>query len=346
MMKTHAYAVYGANEPLKPYSFARRKMRPYDVAINIAYCGICHSDVHSVKGEWGVPEYPMVPGHEIVGEVLSVGDKVTRYKVGDTVGVGCLIDSCRHCSDCKAHLEQFCDHKVLTYNSIDAESGELNQGGYASNIVVNENFVLRIPDNLSLSGAAPLLCAGITTYSPLTRWNIGKNSKVGIVGLGGLGHMAVKIAKALGAHVTVFTHSPNKENDARALGADDIIITANPLFESHWVSFDFLLDTVSAPHDPTPYLQTLKRDGTMVFVGLPSDTHPDPSISELIFKRRSMAGSLIGGIQETQEMLDFCGWHDIVADIEIITADKINEAYERMLRSDVKYRFVIDASTF
>ncbi len=346
-MKTNAYALYAANQPLKPYQFIRRTLRPHDVAIEIAYCGICHSDVHNVKGEWGTPQYPMVPGHEIVGTVMAIGEKVNKYRIGDKVGVGCLIDSCRVCVDCSVGEEQFCDNKILTYNSIDVTSGALNQGGYSDSIVVDEAFVLRIPDNLDLKGTAPLLCAGITTYSPLNHWQVNANSSIGIVGLGGLGHMGVKIAKALGANVTVFTHSAYKEVDAKRLGADGVIVTSiENAFQPYAKTFDLILDTVSAPHDPTPYLRTLKRDGTLVFVGLPSEQHPTPEIGELIFKRRSIAGSLIGGIAETQAMLDFCGQHNITADVELISADEINQAYERVINSDVKYRFVIDAATF
>lgn len=347
MPKTNAYAAQNKTSPLAPFAFDRRDPGPKDVAIDIKYCGICHSDVHQVRDEWGGSIYPMVPGHEIVGIVSAVGKDVKKYKVGDKVGVGCMVDSCRTCVNCKDGEEQFCvEGMVQTYNSLDRFHGNtIAQGGYSQAIVVDEDFVLKVDDKLDLAAVAPLLCAGITTYSPLKRWKAGPGKKVGVVGLGGLGHMGVKIAAAMGADVTVFTTSPSKTEDAKKLGAHHVILSKDKKqMESAANSFDFILDTVSAPHDINEYLNLLKRDGTLTQVGLPSEPMA-VSLFPLILKRLNFSGSLIGGIRETQEMLDFCAKHGIVSEIEIIRADQINEAYDRLMRSDVKYRFVIDTAT-
>jgi uncharacterized zinc-type alcohol dehydrogenase-like protein len=343
MKTTQAYAAHAATSPLVPYSFERRDPGPLDVQIEILFCGVCHSDLHTVRDEWGGANYPVVPGHEIVGRVTQVGAEVKKFKEGDLAGVGCMVDSCRTCPNCQADLEQFCETgATFTYNSPDKKSGGFTCGGYSASIVVDEAFVLHISDKLDLAATAPLLCAGITTYSPLHHWKVGRGQKVGVVGLGGLGHMGVKLANALGAEVILFTTSPGKTKDALRLGARDVVVSKNAdEMKKHENSFDFILDTVSAKHDVNAYLPLLKRDGTMTLVGAP----PDPlSITafNLIFQRHQLAGSLIGGIRETQEMLDFCAEHGIVSDIEIIPIQKINEAYERMLKSDVKYRFVID----
>ena len=340
---------YGATSPtsaVAPFSFARREPLPNDVQIEILFCGVCHSDLHTVRNEWQNTIYPVVPGHEIVGRVTAVGDKVKRFKPGDLAGVGCIVDSDRTCPNCRAGLEQFCDSGFIgTYNGEDKHLGKVTYGGYSEKIVVDEHFVLRIPKNLDLPGVAPLLCAGITTYSPLRHWKVGKGQKVGIVGLGGLGHMGVKLAHAMGAHVVLFTTSPGKKEDAARLGASEVVISKDPQqMAKHAGSFDFILDTVSAQHDVNAYLELLKRDGTLTLVGAPENPLPVSAFS-LIFKRRQFAGSLIGGIAETQEMLDFCAQHGIVSDIEIIPIQQINKAYERMLRSDVKYRFVIDLAS-
>lgn len=349
MTQTRAYAAYNANEPLKPYTFEYRPVATTEVAIDILYCGICHSDVHSARNEWTSftqAVYPMVPGHEIVGVVREVGAEVKKFKKGDIVGVGCLVGSCRHCGECQEGLEQYCNDKVLTYNSFVPELGRTTYGGYAEHIIVNEDFVLKIPQGMDLAKTAPLLCAGITVYSPLRHWKIQPGDLVGVVGIGGLGHMAVKIAKAMGAHVVVFTTSENKSAEAKSLGADEVVISKDPAaMAAQNNRFSFILSTVAAPHNLDPYVTLLKRDGVIVFVGLPSENHPSPFMGNFIFSRRSMAGSLIGGIQETQEMLEFCAKHNITADIEMISMDYINIAYERMLKSDVKYRFVIDMST-
>lgn len=343
MTQSHGYATYNAAEPLKPFDFTRRDVGPNDILIDILFCGVCHTDIHHVKNDWNKGVYPMVPGHEIVGVIKTLGKKVTKFAVGDTVGVGCFVGSCRTCDECEDNQEQFCEHKVMTYNSPEPKTDGVTYGGYSNNIVVDEHFVLAIPKNLDPASVAPLLCAGITTYSPLRHWKIKAGDKVGVVGLGGLGHVAVKLAKAMGAHVAVFTRSMNKTEDAKQLGADDVIISKNPEeLKTHAKSFDFILDTVSAPHNLDTYLNLLKRDGTIVFVGLPSEAHPSPTIGNLIYLRRSMSGSLIGGLKETQEMLDFCGQHNITADIELIKIQDINKAYERVLNADVKYRFVID----
>ncbi len=345
MPASRGYAALTANAPLAPFAFDRRTPGPKDVQIAIAYCGVCHSDLHQVRDEWGGALFPMVPGHEIVGTVTAVGNAVTRFRVGDKAGVGCMVDSCRACANCADGEEQYCTTgTVYTYNSRDAD-GTVMQGGYSNNIVVDEAFTLRIPDALELAAVAPLLCAGITTYSPLRHWKIGAGQKVGVVGLGGLGHMALKFAKAFGAHVVQFTTSESKVDDALRLGADAVVLSNDAAaMKAHANSFDFILNTVSAPHELGPLLALLKRNGTMTLVGVP-DTPPVVRAGVLIGGRRSLAGSLIGGIAETQEMLDFCGEHGITADIEIIAIDGINQAYERMLKGDVKYRFVIDLAT-
>ena len=346
MLNTYSYATHDASSPLSPFKFERRKPGANDVQIAILYCGVCHSDIHQVRNEWGNTSYPMVPGHEIIGKVTALGKDVTGFNIGETVGVGCLVDSCRICPDCKSHLEQFCNAPMFTYNSPDNVSGGNTYGGYSSQIVVDQHFVLHISDKLDPAAAAPLLCAGITTYSPLMHWKVGKGDKVGIVGLGGLGHMGVKFARAMGAHVVLFTTSANKVDDAIRLGAHEVVISKeSDAMQKHRLSFDFILNTVAAAHDLDSFTDLLKRDGTLCLVGVPDHPHPSPSVGNLIFKRRQIAGSLIGGIKETQEMLDFCAEHNIVSDIEIIPIQKINEAYERMLKSDVKYRFVIDLAS-
>ncbi|HEV2805921.1 MAG TPA: NAD(P)-dependent alcohol dehydrogenase [Chthoniobacterales bacterium] len=346
MHSTKGYAARSKTSPLTPFSFERRDPGPTDVQLDILFCGVCHSDLHTARGEWGGTKYPCVPGHEIVGRVAKVGRDVKKFREGDLAAVGCMVDSCRTCQNCRDHLEQFCDNSpVFTYNSEDKHTGGVTYGGYSKSIVVDHDFVLRISDKLDLAATAPLLCAGITTYSPLRHWKIGDGHKVGIVGLGGLGHMGVKFANAFGAHVALFTTSPNKAADAKKLGAHEVILSKDAdEMEKHEKSFDFILDTVSAPHDLDAYLSLLKRDGSLVLVG----ASPDPlqlDAFSLIHRRRRLAGSLIGGIAETQEMLDYCAAHGIVCDIEKISIDKINEAYERMLKSDVKYRFVIDMGT-
>jgi uncharacterized zinc-type alcohol dehydrogenase-like protein len=344
--KTVGYAATSARSPLAPFSFARREPLPQDVQIEILYCGVCHSDLHTVRNEWQNTTYPVVPGHEIVGRVTAVGDDVKRFKVGDLAAVGCLVDSCRTCPNCQAGLEQYCDVAFVgTYNSPDKHLGGMTYGGYSKSIVVDEYFVLHVPDKTNLAGVAPLLCAGITTYSPLRHWKVSKGQKVGIAGLGGLGHMGVKLANAMGAHVVLFTTSPNKKEDAQRLGAHEVVVSKNQKeMDRHANSFDFILDTVSAQHDLNAYLALIKRDGTLTLVGAPPQP-PTIEVFNLIFKRRQLAGSLIGGIPETQEMLNFCADHKLTADVEVIPIQKINEAYERMLRSDVKYRFVIDMAS-
>jgi uncharacterized zinc-type alcohol dehydrogenase-like protein len=346
-MKTLAYAAQTAEAPLGPFDLERRGVSPTDVRIEILYCGVCHSDLHTARNEWKNTVYPVVPGHEIVGRVAEVGRQVTGFKVGDLAGVGCMVDSCRTCPSCRQGLEQYCDTGIVfTYNSPDKHTGGVTYGGYSDQIVVDQSFVLRVSDRLNLPGVAPLLCAGITTYSPLRHWKVGKGQKVGVVGLGGLGHMAVKFASAFGAHVVLFTTSPGKADDAKRLGAHEVVVSRNPdEMKPHANSFDFILNTVAAPHDLNAYLALLRLDGTMVMVGAPDRPHPSPDVMNLIFKRRSLAGSLIGGIKETQEMLDFCADHNITSDVEVIAIKQINEAYERMLRSNVKYRFVIDTAS-
>lgn len=346
-MEIKAYGARAGDLPLESMEITRRQPGANDVQIDIAFCGVCHSDIHQVRSEWAGTLYPCVPGHEIVGRVLAVGEKVSGFQKGDLVGVGCIVDSCQHCPDCNEGLENFCDHMVGTYNSPTPDAPGHTLGGYAQQIVVHERYVLRIrhPES-QLAAVAPLLCAGITTYSPLRHWKVGPGQKVGVVGIGGLGHMGIKLAHAMGAHVVAFTTSESKRAEARKLGADEVVVSRNPdEMAAHAMSLDFILNTVAAPHDLDPFFALLKRDGTMTLVGAPSTPHPSPNVFSLIMKRRSLAGSLIGGIPETQEMLDFCAEHGIVADIEMIRADQINDAYERMLKGDVKYRFVIDNGT-
>lgn len=346
MIPTKTYAALDPKKPLSAFTIQRRKPGKNDVHIKILFCGICHTDIHQARNEWGHSIFPMVPGHEIVGQVATVGASVKKFKKGDYVGVGCMVDSCGTCKDCKDHVEQFCNTVSYTYNSQDPKTKEVTYGGYADSIVVNQKFVLRVSKTAKLAAVAPLLCAGITTYSPLKKWKVQPGQKVGVVGLGGLGHMAVKIAKAMKAHVVVFTTSNNKSADAKRLGAKEVIISNNANeMAKHALSFDFILDTVAASHDIDQYLNLLKRDGTMCLVGVPNAPHPAVNPGNLVLKRRQLVGSLIGGIKETQEMLDFCAKHKIVSDIETIPINYINTAYERMLKSDVKYRFVIDMKT-
>jgi uncharacterized zinc-type alcohol dehydrogenase-like protein len=349
MYQAQAYAAAGATAPLAATSIPRREPTAHDVQLEILFCGICHSDLHAVRDEWNefAPTvYPIVPGHEIVGRVTNVGSAVKKFKRGDLVGVGCLVDSDGSCHECEAGLEQFCPNRVLTYNVPDRHSdGDVTYGGYSESIVVDERFVLRIPSNLDLAAAAPLLCAGITTYSPLRHWGVTKGKKVGVIGLGGLGHVGVKIAHALGAHVVVFTTSANKKEDALRLGADEVIMSRNTdEMTKHAETFNFILDTVSAQHDINSYLNLLARDGNITLVGAPPEGLNVAAFS-LIGGRRSLSGSPIGGLRETQEMLDFCGEHNITADVEVIPIQKVNEAYDRLARSDVKYRFSIDMAS-
>jgi uncharacterized zinc-type alcohol dehydrogenase-like protein len=348
MYNTKAYSAVSATSPLASSQIGRREPTEHDVQIEILFCGICHSDIHSVRNEWSsvMPTvYPIVPGHEIVGRVTQVGSAVSKYQPGDLAGVGCLVDSDGTCPNCQAGFEQFCPNLTLTFNSPDKHLGGVTYGGYSDSIVVDERFVVRVPTNLDLSGVAPLLCAGITTYSPLRHWGVTEGQKVGIVGLGGLGHMGVKFAHAFGAHVVVFTTSPNKKEDALRLGADEVVISRNAdEMQKHAGSFDFILDTVSADHDINAYLNLLTRDGNITLVGAPPKPF-DIAAFSLIMGRRSLSGSIIGGIAETQEMLDFCGQHNITADVEVIPIQKVNEAYERLLNSDVKYRFCIDMAS-
>jgi uncharacterized zinc-type alcohol dehydrogenase-like protein len=347
-MTTIAYGAYSADKPLEPIAIERRPPGAHDVQIDIAFCGVCHSDLHQVRSEWGGTIYPCVPGHEIAGRVSAVGSGVTGFAVGDLVGVGCMVDSCQHCPSCAEGLEQYCEAGFTgTYNFPTADAPGYTLGGYSQRIVVDDKFVLKVGHSEDqLAAIAPLLCAGITTYSPLRHWQVGPGKKVGIVGIGGLGHMGVKLAHAMGAHVVAFTTSESKREDAKALGADEVVVSRNPdEMATHANSFDFVLDTVAASHDLDALTALLKRDGTLTLVGVPEHAHPTPDVSALIFKRRAIAGSLIGGIAETQEMLDFCAEHGIVADIEMIRADAIDAAFDRMQRSDVKYRFVIDIAT-
>jgi alcohol dehydrogenase (NADP+) len=346
MSETQAYAAKSATTPLEPWNLERRNPKPHDVAIDILYCGVCHSDLHTVRNEWGGTVYPVVPGHEIVGRVTKVGDHVKKYKAGDLVGVGCMVDSCRECDNCKEGLEQYCSGGMVgTYNGKERDGSGITYGGYSKQIVVTEDFVLKISDKLPLEGVAPLLCAGITTYSPLRHWKIGNGHKVGILGLGGLGHMGVKLAVSFGAEVTMLSHSPSKEADAKRLGAHKFLLTSDKVqVKSVSNYFDFILDTVSAPHDYNIYLNMLNTNGMMVCVGAPSEPAHVPAFN-LIMQRRSLAGSLIGGIPETQEMLDYCAEHNITSDVEVINIKDINESYERMLKGDVRYRFVIDMAT-
>jgi uncharacterized zinc-type alcohol dehydrogenase-like protein len=345
-MSTKAYAAQSATSPLAPWSLERREPKPHDVQIDILYCGVCHSDLHTVRNEWGGTVYPAVPGHEIVGRVTKVGDHVKRFKIGDLAAVGCLVDSCRECTNCKQGLEQYCLVEMVgTYNSKDKHSGGVTYGGYSKQIVVTEDFVLTISDKQPLEGIAPLLCAGITTYSPLRHWKVGKGNKVGVVGLGGLGHMGVKLAASFGAEVTMLSHSPSKAADAKRLGAHNFVLTKDETQLAKMNGyFDFILDTVSAEHDYNLYLSMLSTNGTMVCVGAPPTPAQIPAFN-LIMGRRSIGGSLIGGIPETQEMLDYCAANNIVSDVEVIDIKDINESYERMLKGDVKYRFVIDMAT-
>ena len=343
-MQVRAYGAYASNKPLEPLQINRREPGANDVAIDIVFCGICHSDLHQVRSEWAGTHYPCVPGHEIVGRVSRVGNEVSAFKSGDLVGVGCIVDSCKHCEDCDAGLENYCDRMIGTYNSPIADEPGWTLGGYSQQIVVHERYVLRIRHpEAQLAAVAPLLCAGITTYSPLRHWGVSPGKKVGVVGIGGLGHMGIKLAHALGARVVAFTTSESKREAAMQLGADDVVVSRHAQeMSAHAKSFDFILNTVAAPHDLDALLVLLKRDGTMALVGAPPTPHPSPNVFNLITKRRSIAGSMIGGIPETQEMLDFCAEHNIVADIEMIRAEQINASYERMLKGDVKYRFVID----
>jgi uncharacterized zinc-type alcohol dehydrogenase-like protein len=345
-MKARAYATTAKDQPLAPFSVDRREPGPHDVAIDIAFCGVCHSDIHQARDEWGGALYPMVPGHEIVGRVTKVGDKVTRFKVGDIGGVGCMVDSCRVCRACEEHHEQFCEKGcAFTYNGTEMDRKTPTFGGYSSHVVVEDRFVVKVPEGMDLAGTAPLLCAGITTYSPLRQWNCKKGDKVGVVGLGGLGHMAVKIAAAMGAEVTMFSTSKKKEEDAHRLGAKGFALSTEPsTFQRLAGKFDILIDTISAQHDYNAYLGLLRPFGTMVVVGVPPKATEVHAFS-LIGGNRRLAGSAIGGMKETQEMIDFCAQHKIVSDIELIPIQKINEAYERMGRGDVRYRFVIDTKS-
>jgi uncharacterized zinc-type alcohol dehydrogenase-like protein len=341
-----SYAAHSPTGRLGLFNFDRRSPRVDDVVIEILYCGVCHSDLHSVRNDWGNARYPMVPGHEIIGHVVEVGTQVTRFKAGDRVGVGCLVDSCQHCAACGKGWEQYCENgATYTYNGKDPVDGSRTQGGYSEKVVVKESFVVKVPDNLDLAGAAPLLCAGITTYSPLRHWKVGASSRVAIVGLGGLGHMGLKLAKAMGAEVTLFTRSPGKEADARRLGADHIVLSTDATqMDAVKARFDLIIDTVPYVHDVNPYVPTLATGGTIVMVGYlgPLDVF---NTGPLVLSRKALAGSLIGGIAETQEMLDFCGQHGITSDVEVIGIQGINEAYARLLNSDVKYRFVINLSS-
>jgi uncharacterized zinc-type alcohol dehydrogenase-like protein len=345
MLPTNGYAALTAKAPLQPFSFERREVGDHDVLITISHCGICHSDIHQARDEWGGSLFPMVPGHEIVGHVAKVGGAVKQWKIGDHVGVGCFVDSCRKCPACREGIEQYCEAgMLLTYSGRDKD-GRITQGGYSTQIVVDEHYVLRIPAGLSSAGAAPLLCAGITTYSPLRHWGVGKYHKLAVIGLGGLGHMAVKIGKALGTEVTVLSTSDSKRKDAERLGAADFAVTSSPhIFTKFQRRFDYILDTVSAPHDYNAYINLLKTDGTMILVGVPDK----PTLLEafpLILHRRRLAGSVIGGIRETQAMLDFCATHRVESDVEVIPIQQVNEAYERVLKGDVRFRFVIELAS-
>ena len=343
MLPTRGYAAMAAGSPMQPFNFSRREVGPSDVRIQIQYCGICHSDLHQVRDEWGGSRFPLVPGHEIVGTVNQMGSAVTAFAVGQRVGVGCFVDSCRECSSCRNGLEQYCEAQCTwTYNSTERDGHTPTYGGYSNQIVVDARYVLRIPERLPLEQAAPLLCAGITTYSPLRHWNVGKGHRLGVVGLGGLGHMAIKFGAAFGAEVTAFSHSEHKRDDAKRLGAAAFANTSTPeTFSKLNRYYDVILDTVSAVHDYSAYLELLKTDGTMILVGAPDKPAPLGAFP-LIMRRRRLAGSLIGGIRETQEMLDFCALHHIVSDVEVIAVQEIDAAYERMLKGDVRYRFVID----
>ncbi|TGD60452.1 NAD(P)-dependent alcohol dehydrogenase [Tabrizicola sp. WMC-M-20] len=346
-MVIKAYGTPASDTPLAPISITRRAPGAQDVQIEILFCGICHSDLHQARGEWAGTLYPCVPGHEIVGRVAAVGSQVTSHKPGDLVGVGCIVDSCQHCAECDDGFENYCNGMIGTYNGPTSDAPGHTLGGYSQEVVVHERYVLKIthPEE-QLAAVAPLLCAGITTYSPLRHWNVGPGKKVGVVGIGGLGHMGIKLAHAMGAHVVAFTTSEGKRSDAKTLGADEVVVSRNPdEMAAHTASLDFILNTVAAPHDLDPFLALLKRDGTMTLVGAPATPHPSPNVFNLIMRRRSLAGSMIGGIPETQEMLDFCAEHGITSDIEMIRADEIEPAYARMLKGDVKYRFVMDITT-
>ena len=346
-MITSGYVVKKAKQPLEKYQFERRQLRPRDVALEILYSGICHSDIHQAREEWGPAIFPMVPGHEIVGKVIQVGSQVSKFKVGETIGVGVFIDSCRRCPSCTSGVEQYCVEGMTgTYNAYERDGKTIAMGGYSNRFVIDEDYAVHIPSNLELSGVAPLMCAGITLYSPLKHWKAGPGKKVGVMGLGGLGHMGVKFSRALGAETTVFSHSPEKEKDAKQMGADHFISTKDiSVLENLKQSYDLILNTVSADLDLEPYLQLLKLDGTLVVIGLPGKPY-QVNAGTLLAQRRSLAGSMIGGIRELQEMLNFCGTHNIVSDVEVINANYINTAYDRTVASDVKYRFVIDAKTF
>jgi uncharacterized zinc-type alcohol dehydrogenase-like protein len=345
--KVHGFAAQSATEALAPFRFERRDPRPDDVDIEILYCGVCHSDLHMAHNDWGWSVYPLVPGHEIIGRVVAVGSQVSRFKVGEHVGIGCMVDSCQHCAACEQGLEQYCEAgNTMTYGSRDRIDGMMTYGGYSEKIIATERFVVKIPDGLNLAGAAPLLCAGITTWSPLRHWRVGSGSRVAVVGLGGLGHMAIKLAKALAAEVTLFTRSADKEADARRLGADHVVLSHDEAqMREVRNRFDLIIDTVPCQHDLNPYLPTLALDGTLVLVGLLGDLAPSVSSVPLILGRKAVAGSVIGGIAETQDMLNFCAAHGITSEIEVIRIQEINAAYERMLKSDVKYRFVIDMAS-
>ncbi len=350
MGQVNSYAANKATTPLELFKIERRNPRSEDVLIDILYCGVCHSDLHTARNEWKNTVYPVVPGHEILGRVSQIGKDVKEFKEGDIVAVGCMVDSCRTCKNCQENLEQYCDASpIFTYNGRDKQDQTITYGGYSTQIVVDQKFVLRIPKEYQekdYARVAPLLCAGITTYSPLRHWKVEKGSKVGIVGIGGLGHIAIKIAHAMGAHVVAFTTSSSKIEDAKKLGADEVVVSKNSAeMKKHLKTLDFILDTVAASHNLDPFVELLKRDGSLCMVGIPKNSHPSPSALNLICNRRQIGGSLIGGIKETQEMLNFCGEHNILADIELIPMEKINEAYERMLKSDVKYRFVIDINS-
>ena len=346
-MFIQAYGAFAGDKPLEPMQITRRAPGPHDVQIDIAFCGVCHSDLHQVRAEWAGTQFPCVPGHEIVGRVSAVGAQVSGFKPGDLVGVGCIVDSCKHCEDCESGLENYCDNMVLTYNSPSPDAPGHTLGGYSEQVVVHERYVLRVSHpEAQLAAVAPLLCAGITTYSPLRHWNAGPGKKVGIIGIGGLGHMGVKMAHAMGAHVVAFTTSDSKRQAALDLGADEVVVSRNAEeMAAHASSLDLIVNTVAAPHDLDAFLVLLKRDATMVLVGAPASPHPSPNVFNFITKRRALAGSAIGSMPETQEMLDFCAEHGVVADIELIRADQINDAYERMLKGDIKYRFVIDTTT-
>jgi alcohol dehydrogenase (NADP+) len=346
MLSTRGYAAMAVGSPMEPFNFSRRDVGPHDVLIQIRFCGICHSDLHQVRDEWGGSQFPLVPGHEIVGTVTQIGSAVTAFHDDDTVGVGCFVDSCRECLPCRQGLEQYCErHCVFTYNGTEMDGHTRTYGGYSNQIVVDERYVLRIPERLAPERTAPLLCAGITTYSPLRYWGVGKEHRLGVVGLGGLGHMAIKFGAAFGAEVTVFSHSEHKRGDAKRLGATDFADTSDPeTFSKLTRHFDVIIDTVSAAHDYSAYLELLKTDGTMILVGAPDKPAPLEAFP-LIMRRRRLVGSMIGGIRETQDMLDFCATHDIVSDVEVIAIQQIDTAYERMLKGDVRYRFVIDLNS-